>query len=189
MKRIIPILIASLLPFIVAAQFDNLVPVQVVSVFDGDGCRAKFCDTCEAVAIRFIGIDAPERRGYSLKGQPYGDIAGDTLRKWIKGKTLLFDTLSNKGANQRDYYGRLIAEPYFADSSSVCFALVESGLAWYVYQGNRRQPGFNRVLETAFDEARAAKRGLWASYLNKDGKVARIYKPSTHRRKFSINKR
>ena len=185
MKYIL-LMLASLLTFTAAAQFENLVPGLVMSAKDGDGCTVKFCDTCKTIPVRFIGIDAPEIRGYSLEAQPYGNMAGDTLRSWIKGRVLLFYTLSLKGTGQRDYYGRLIAEPYFPDTSSVCFALVKGGWAWAVSVSERRHKGFNRVLEKEMEEAKAAKRGLWRSYIKGDGGVARILKPGTWRKNKSV---
>lgn len=171
------------LPMPLFAQFDRLVPATVAAVYDGDGFRAIFQDG-RTEPVRFVGVDAPEKRGYSLKAQPYGNIAGDSLRAWCKGKAVLLDTLATK--ESRDVWGRLLAEPYFADTSSICLRIVEAGLAWKVAAKGRAHPKMSGILERAMKEARSANRGLWASYLTAEGKKARVYTPETWRRMYSI---
>lgn len=168
-----------------SAQYENLVRAKVTSVFDGDGCRVVFPDRAQTVEIRFLGIDAPERKGYSQKAQPYGNAAGDTLRALIKGKDVLLDTSATSGKS-RDAYGRVLADVYLEDSTSVQFYMVSRGLAWYLPVKNRKHPKVNAVLRVAMEEAKVAKKGLWGSYLTPDGKVGRIFLPSTWRKRYSI---
>lgn len=167
------------------AQSQPLVKAVVSSVFDGDGCRVRFSQKEKTTEVRFRYIDAPECRGYSVRAQPYGNISRDSLRAWIDDRQILLDT-SNVNGKSRDIYGRLLAVPYFAaDSSSITFSLVDSGLAWFIPSrfGNREQ---KRLLRNAMADAKADKRGLWLSYLLGDGNTARVVKPETWRKKFSF---
>jgi len=89
-----------------AAQSQPLVKAVVSSAFDGDGCRVRFSPKEKTTEVRFRHIDAPECRGYSVKAQPYGNIARDSLRAWILKKEILLDT-SKVDGKSRDIYGRL----------------------------------------------------------------------------------
>ena len=173
---------------VVSAQIEQrLIDVTVTSVFDGDGCNVIFPDRTRVDRLRFIGIDAPERRGYSLKTQPYGDIAGDTLREAINKKKILVDTSATKGSS-RDEYGRLLVNAYTIDTVNLQFMMVEKGLAWAVQTPKLKEPKLNDVLALEMKLAKQEERGLWKSYITKEGKKARIFKPSTWRKNYSIKK-
>lgn len=184
MKKLVLLLLS--LPYLAHGQFDNLVPFTVTAVFDGDGFKGRFTEDGPIVSVRIVGVDAPEIQGYCLKTQPYGREAGNALRELIKGKTILLDTLPTKDGKSRDYWGRLLAEPYTADTSSIAFWLVQHGHAWAVRVPGRTWPFFNDVEREVMAQAKLDGLGLWASYLTKDGKKARVYKPSTWRKKYSI---
>lgn len=173
----------------VGAQIEgnNLILVQVTSVFDGDGCNVLFPERTRVDRVRFVGIDAPERRGYCLKAQPYGNTAGDTLRAMIAKKQILIDTAVLKSGS-RDMYGRLLVNAYTLDTVNIQFAMVEKGLAWAVQTPNLKEPKLNDVLDFEMKAAKIERRGLWRSYATSDGKVARVYKPSTWRKNYSIKK-
>lgn len=186
MKNLIIISLLFLM-FTAGAQIEtsNLTKVTVTSVFDGDGCNVLFPDRTKVDRLRFVGIDAPERRGYSLKAQPYGNQAGDTLRALIDNKQILIDTsVMRKGS--RDVYGRLLVNAYTLDTVNIQFLMVEKGLAWAIRTPGLKEPRLNDVLEFEHMAAKSEKRGLWRSYVTEDGKIARIYKPSTWRKNYSI---
>ena len=173
----------------VGAQIEtsNLIKVSVTSVFDGDGCNVVLPGRTHVEHLRFVGIDAPERRGYSLKAQPYGNQAGDTLRALIDNRQILIDTAVMKKGS-RDVYGRLLVNAYTMDTVSIQFLMVEKGLAWAVRSPGLKEPKLNDVLEFEHTAAKDEKRGLWLSYVTQDGKIARIYKPSTWRKNYSIKR-
>ena len=189
MKQLLFSLILFAIAFTARAQIEtsNLIQVEVTSVFDGDGCNVRFPGKSKVDKLRFVGIDAPERRGYSLKAQPYGSQAGDTLRAMIDGKKILIDTSVMKSGS-RDVYGRLLVTAYTLDTANVQFIMVEKGLAWASPTPGLKEPKLNDVLDFEMKAAKLEKRGLWKSYLTPDGKVARIYKPSTWRRNYSVKK-
>lgn len=168
-------------------ETSNLIKVSVTSVFDGDGCNVLFPGRTHVERLRFVGIDAPERRGYSLKAQPYGNQAGDTLRAMIDNKQILIDTAVLKKGS-RDFYGRLLVNAYTLDTISIQFAMVEKGLAWAIRTPGLKEPRLNDVLEFEHMAAKAERRGLWLSYVTQAGKIARIYKPETWRKNYSIKK-
>lgn len=164
-----------------------LVEATVTSVFDGDGFNVKFGKEARVTKVRLLCIDAPERRGYSLKAQPYGNAAGEYLREHVNGKSVLLDTAATKG-HSRDMYGRLLAHAYTSDTVNIQFMMVEAGLAWAVRQNGLKEPRFNDVLEREMKAAKEEKRGLWASYITPAGKTARIFKPETWRKNYSVRK-
>ena len=175
--------------FTSSAQIEtsNLVKVSVTSVFDGDGCNVMFPGRTHVERLRFIGIDAPERRGYSLKAQPYGNQAGDTLRALIDNKQILIDTLVLKKGS-RDYYGRLLVNAYTMDTVNIQFTMVQKGLAWAIRTQGLKDSKLNDVLEYEHIAAQNEKRGLWLSYVTPEGKIGRIYRPSTWRKNYSIKR-
>lgn len=181
--------LALFLAFTSVAQIEmsNLVKVSVTSVFDGDGCNVLFAGRTHVDRLRFVGIDAPERRGYSLKAQPFGNQAGDTLRALIDSKQILIDTLVLKNGS-RDIYGRLLVNAYTMDTVNIQFAMVQKGLAWAVRTPGLKEPKLNDVLEFEHIAAKNERRGLWLSYVMPDGKIARIFKPSTWRKNYSIKR-
>ena len=169
-----------------AQEGPNFIPFTVVSVHDGDTWVAK-SDNGTQITFRPIGYDAPEvRSNIILETQPYGRIAGDTLRKLIKGKKILLDTTAISSKSQRDVYGRLLCEGYFADSSSIALFMVKNGFAWYSYTANRKFPKMNSILKDAHRTARTENTGLWAGYLDSKGKKRYAEAPWTWRKKYSI---
>lgn len=154
-------------------QTPKFVKFKVSAVHDGDTFMGKFVgDTSTArITVRPIGYDCPEvRSNIILLSQPYGRMAGDTLRKLIKGKTILLDTTALKNGKTHDQWGRRLAEAYFADSSSVSLFMVSTGYAWAVEISKRRIPKMNTIIRNAHRMARLEKRGLWAGYYDDLGK-------------------
>lgn len=162
----------------------GLVPMTVIRIWDGDSfvCRDT---TGKSYEIRLARVDCPEILGYSTRAQPYSSHARDSVKAWLRGAVVFLDTLTVKGDVQRDVYGRLIADVYLNDAQSLQFKLIENGLAWYEPLKNARSTKLSSVLNKEMAVAKSAKRGLWASYLTTAGKIARIYRPSTWRARYS----
>lgn len=158
----------------------RFIQAGVLSVHDGDGCKVITPDGVK-LTIRFTGIDAPEIISNVIaKDQPGGRAAGDSLRSWIKGKLILLDTVTIKGPNQRDKYDRLLADVYFADSTSVTAKLVGSGLVWHLPEVKRTDRKMASVTLNLMAYAKKQKLGIWA----KDKPKA--IQPKTWRKKFSF---
>ena len=119
---------------------------KVVAVHDGDTMTLLVSDgaSYKQVKVRLAEIDAPELR------QSYGDKAKQALSDlayYQQARVVVQDT---------DRYGRTVGRVY-VDSLDINAALVKRGAAW-VYRQYSRDPGL-LVLE---QQAKAAKRGLWA---------------------------
>ena len=116
---------------------------RVVGISDGD--TIKVLHNGKAEKIRLHGIDCPE------KGQAYGLKAKQFTSEMVFGKTV---TVQEQGL---DKYGRTVGEVILPDGRSLNRELVAAGLAWWY-----RQYSKDGSLGQLEDEARSAKRGLWA---------------------------
>ena len=114
----------------------------VGKVSDGDTITL---DTDPPRRIRVEAIDCPELR------QPFGQEAKDfTAKLTLKQRVKIYPTTT-------DRYGRSVARVTLPDGRDLSTALVNAGLAW-VY----RKYSDDQALIRLEDEARRAKRGLWA---------------------------
>jgi micrococcal nuclease len=117
----------------------------VERVADGDTFYCR-----DGRKVRLIGIDTPE-----LAQGADGRLARDALRRLLpEGRTVRLEL----DAAPRDRYGRLLAHVWAGDQL-VNEAMVRGGWAMlYTVPPNVR---YVRRLETAQQEARAARAGLW----------------------------
>lgn len=117
---------------------------SVVRVHDGDSLTLVGADRLE-INVRLSGIDAPEL------GQPYGFEAKQALQELLKH--------GNVGLSQpkKGKYGRYIADVYLGDMW-INQIMVAEGNAWCDQINS-----FNRSLYSSEQQAKAQKKGLWAS--------------------------
>ena len=116
---------------------------KVIAIADGDTLTVLSADQ-QQIKIRLAEIDTPE------SGQPYGSRARQALAALAFGKQVrIVET-------DRDRYGRTVGRVYVG-GMDVNAELVRQGAAW-VYRQYAKDP----ALFALEDEARAAKRGLWA---------------------------
>jgi micrococcal nuclease len=94
--------------------------------------------------VRLEGIDAPEQ------GQAFGRQASLRLR------LLAFDQPARMEVRDTDQYGRLVARVYVGDRD-LSEEMVAAGFAWHYRQSSR-----DARLAALEQQARAARRGLWA---------------------------
>lgn len=136
------ILILIALP-VGAADEPKAVSGRVVGVTDGDTLILLDADKARH-KVRLHGIDAPE------KGQAFGAKAKQALSDLVFGKEVIV------AVTDVDRYERLVGRVRQGDAG-VNLALVRGGHAW-------RYPQYDKAGEfaAAQDEAKAAKRGLWA---------------------------
>jgi endonuclease YncB( thermonuclease family) len=126
-------------PLVLAAD----ISCKVVGVSDGDTFTC-LTDAKRQVKVRMAEIDTPESK------QPYGTRSRQALSDLVFGKTVVLKV------QDTDRYGRTVARAY-AGNTDVNAQLVSQGAAW-VY----RQYSKDRSLIGLEDQARKAKRGLWA---------------------------
>ena len=112
---------------------------RVVRVADGDSF-----EVAGGTRVRLYGIDSPEH------DKPYWAEAKRTLAGLISGKTVRLQEMD------RDRYGRVVARVE-VDGLDVNAEMVRRGAAW-VYRKHTNEP----ILIQLEDDARRAKRGLWA---------------------------
>jgi len=114
----------------------------LVRVQDGDSLVIKVQGV--AMDFRLADIDAPEL------DQPYGRAAKQELVTLVKGQQLVMVPLDT------DRYGRTVAQVW-TGKTHVNAELVKRGAAWF-YSEFAHSPALYDVEQ----EARDAKRGLWA---------------------------
>lgn len=118
-------------------------PVEVVSVVDGDGFHATFDGT--TLEFRIAAIDAPELN------QPCGVQAKGALRARILGKRVICFPQCFES------HDRLVAYVRTLDVEDVGLQMVRDGWAWWY---RRFAPGAT-CYQNAEKEAREARCGLW----------------------------
>ena len=99
-----------------------------------------------AERIRLWGADAPESK------QPFG-----TRAKQFTGDLAFGQTVTVK-FRDIDRYKRTVAKIIVPDGRNLNQELVRAGMAWW----SRQYAKHDQVLPALEEEARAAKRGLWA---------------------------
>ena len=108
---------------------DNRFPIEIISVVDGDGFKARALDgSNREIEVRLFAIDAPEGR------QEYGRESTDHLRNlttegrfWLEAKAY-------------DHYGRVIGIVYKDGSNAehtLNYAMVRDGWAYWYSQYER----------------------------------------------------
>ena len=131
---------------------------KVVAVIDGDTIKVLDYDSVQH-KVRLTGIDAPE------KSQPFGNVSRKHLASMVAGKDVRVETSKN------DRYGRVLGKVWVQPRDcSVCgktlnanHAQILSGMAWwYQYYAKDQSPEDQGRYETAVDEARKRKLGLWS---------------------------
>lgn len=123
---------------------------RVVAVLDGD--TVTILDQSKAQhRVRLAQIDAPEiGHGKNKPGQPFGNASKQSLAE------LVFSRDVRAECPESDRYGRLVCT-IWVGSMDANLEQVRRGMAW-VYRKYARDPLYFRAEE----EARAARRGLWA---------------------------
>jgi endonuclease YncB( thermonuclease family) len=123
-----------------AAEFTG----EVVSVLDGD--TIEVLNGHHADRIRLSGIDCPE------KGQAYGNNAKHAASDLAFGKDVTIQT------HGHDKYTRTLGDVILPDGLNLNQELVKQGWCWWY---RKYAPG-DTALEQLENEAREARRGLWA---------------------------
>ena len=122
---------------------------RIVGIADGD--TVTLLDGSNvSYRIRLLGIDAPE------KGQPFGKVAKQVLSDRIFGQQV---QVKVRGT---DRYHRALGKILF-QGTDLNLELVREGLAWhYKHYAYDQFPGDAALYARAEQEARSARRGLWA---------------------------
>ncbi len=116
---------------------------RVVGVSDGDTITVLHSGKGER--IRLHGIDCPEKR------QAFGKRAKQFTSNLVFAETVTVQAVD------RDRYGRTVGVVLLPDGRSLNHELVRAGLAWMY-----RRYTNDQSLSDLEEEARVARRGLWA---------------------------
>lgn len=142
------VLIGSLGAYAAERWFKTPDAPVIGSAFVADGDTL----TINGIRIRLIDIDAPELEQMCLDAQgrdwPCGRQASAQLRNRVRGHDLRCQPKSI------DKYGRTLATCTLPDGADIN--------AWMVQQGLAVTSGFANVYGPQQEDARSAKRGLWA---------------------------
>ena len=131
---------------------------KVVAVTDGDTIKVLDADNVTH-KVRLTGIDAPEH------GQPFGRASQKHLATLVAGREVLVES------SRKDRYDRLLGKvwvqprdcPSCGKTLDANHAQLLAGMAWWYRYYASSQPAEDRGrYESAEDEARARKRGLWS---------------------------
>lgn len=122
---------------------------RVVGVHDGDTITVLDAAKTQH-KIRLAGIDAPE------SNQAFGGRSKQNFSKWVYRRDVIGE------GDKRDRYGRTVGV-VLVDGHDVNLEQVRAGMAWWYRQyATEQTPDDRRSYELAENEARAARRGLWA---------------------------
>ncbi|QAR30110.1 nuclease [Ornithobacterium rhinotracheale] len=117
---------------------------KVIGISDGD--TVKLLINGVEQKVRLAHIDCPERR------QAFGNVAKQEVSHLIFGKNVKLNH-----QEERDKYGRLIAEIIMEDGTNLNKLLVKKGLAWHFKKYSNNQEYAQLEIE-----ARQNKVGLWS---------------------------
>jgi endonuclease YncB( thermonuclease family) len=143
-----------ILPLVALADVSG----RVVAVTDGDTIKVLDASNTEH-KVRLTGIDAPE------KGQPYGTASRNHLAAMVAGKEVKVES------SKSDRYGRVLGKvwvqpadcPTCGKTLNTNHAQILAGMAWwYRYYAKEQSPEDRGRYESAEDEAKARRWGLWA---------------------------
>ena len=123
---------------------DETVSGKVVKVIDGDTYDLLTGDN-KTVRVRMNGIDAPEA------GMPYAKQATEYLKELTRNQTIRISL------KDKDRYGRFTSFSYLDDERELSCEMIKAGYAWHYKQYNN-----DKELGKMEQEAREARRGLWA---------------------------
>jgi endonuclease YncB( thermonuclease family) len=122
---------------------------RVVGVHDGDTIKVLDANR-QQHKIRLAGIDAPESR------QAFGTRSRQNLSSLVFGKNVAVEW------KKRERYKRIVGK-VLVDGHDMNLEQVRAGMAWWYRQYAKEQTLADRQLyELAENDARAARRGLWA---------------------------
>jgi micrococcal nuclease len=151
-----PLALFFLLLGLLAAPTSGAETGVVEEVVDGDTMRVRTAGSAEAVTVRLIGIDAPERSHPSLGKEYLSDEAASVLSSLCRGKTVRME----KDAEDTDRYDRLLRYVFLPppDGRLLNGEMLRAGMA----RAYTRFP-FSRKSEfvSLEDAARREGKGLW----------------------------
>lgn len=129
---------------------------KVIKIIDGDTLVASINGKEET--LRLIGLDTPETVDPRKPVQCFGREASSKAKEILTGQQVRLEAEPSQG--ERDKYGRLLRYIFLEDGTNYQDYMIRQGYAHeYTYNIPYK---YQTQFKQAEDEARLAKRGLWA---------------------------
>lgn len=132
---------------------------MVTRTVDGDTLHAKLDGETDEVTVRLLGINTPESVDPRRPVECFGKEASHHAQELLQGKRIRLE--ADPEADERDKYGRILRKVVMEDGVVFNTLMVEQGYA-YAYTSFPMDAAYKRELKNLEEEARLAKRGLWA---------------------------
>jgi micrococcal nuclease len=127
---------------------------EVVRVVDGDTIELDGGEK-----VRLIGVDTPETVHPNKPVERFGKEASSFTRRTVEGKRVRLEY--DPGPSRLDKYGRTLAYVYLLDGRLLNLEIIRQGYGHAYTKYPFTQSRMNEF-RAAEQEARAARRGLWA---------------------------
>ena len=148
MGQVVP---AATLAWLLAGTAAPAEAQRVRQVIDGDTLTVSGVGV-----VRLIGVDAPEKTGSYRESEPFGDAATKCLKALVDGQIVRLEY----DGPRKDQYNRTLAYVVLPDGRTANEEVIRAGCAeTYRRFDFVKKPQF----QTAEREAKAAKRGMWAT--------------------------
>lgn len=132
----------------------------VTKTVDGDTLHAKLDGETDDVTVRLLGINTPESVDPRRPVECFGKEASKHAKELLEGKRIRLE--ADPQADERDKYGRLLRKVIMEDGKNFNTLMVSEGYAT-AYVSFPMDANYKRELKKLEEEARLAKRGLWAT--------------------------
>ncbi len=132
----------------------------VTRTVDGDTIHARLDGQTEDATVRLLGINTPESVDPRRPVECFGKEASKHAKELLEGKRIRLE--SDPEADDHDKYGRILRKVILEDGKNFNALMVADGYAT-AYVSFPMNAGYKRELKKLEEEARLAKRGLWAT--------------------------
>ena len=145
------VLTAAVLTWLLVGTAAPVEAQRVRQVIDGDTMTVSGVGV-----VRLIGVDAPEKTGSYRQSEPFGDAATRCLKSLVEGQIVRLEY----DGPRKDKFNRTLAYVVLPDGRTANEEVIRAGFAeTYRRFDFAKKPQF----QAAEREAKAAKRGMWAT--------------------------
>lgn len=143
-------------PVSASAVEDSPKFLTVTEVINGKSFKVDSGDTVRMASLQVPNVE--EKTGKRRPGDPLGEESKAELARLVLGKAVRLET----GKEPRDRKNRIVAQAYLKDGTWVQESMLRSGYAmvYPIFEDSKK--GDLEKMLAAEQEARAAKKGIWA---------------------------
>jgi micrococcal nuclease len=157
MRHTLPILLLSALISCLSLAAQERIPVQVISVSDGDTFWAEDAQG-QKIKFRPIGFDCPEEANFGRPAEPYNEEATAYTTSLIMDQKIYVQY----DIEQADKWGRHLVYVWLEDGRLFNEEILRAG--WAVVATYPPNVAHVERFTTAQREAREQGRGMWAQH-------------------------